>query len=144
MPGADRYTYEGKALMVADLQLLYVMFDTLIACAFGFATGPEDYIDAISALTGWSFSADEMRTVNQRTWNLTRLFNTREGFRRKDDTLPERLFNEASTKGPSKGHVVDRMIFEKLLDQYYEAVGWDVATGIPTEKRLRELGLEAG
>jgi aldehyde:ferredoxin oxidoreductase len=143
MPGADRYTYEGKALMVADLQLVYVMFDTLIACAFGFAIGPEDYIDAVSALTGRSFSADEMRTVNQRIWNLTRLFNTREGFRRKDDTLPERLFNEASTKGPSKGQVVDRVIFEKLLDQYYETMGWDVTTGIPTEKKLRELGLEA-
>jgi aldehyde:ferredoxin oxidoreductase len=36
------------------------------------------------------------------------------------------------------------MIFEKLLDQYYQTVGWDVATGVPTKKRLKELGLEAG
>ena len=143
MPGADRYTYEGKAVMVAELQLTYVMFDILIACAFGMAITPDDYIDAVSAVTGWSFNADEMRTVTQRVWNLTRLFNTREGFRREDDTLPERLFTEASTKGPSKGHVVERNVFEKLLDDYYETVGWDVTTGIPTVKKLKELGLEA-
>lgn len=137
-----RYAYEGKALMVADLQLTYVMFDTLIACAFGFATTLEDYIDAISAITGWSFTAEEMRTVNQRTWNLTRLFNTREGFRRKDDTLPERLFREYSSKGPSKGHVIDKNSFENQLDQYYAAVGWDVVTGVPTNKTLKELELD--
>ena len=141
MPGADRYTYEGKALMVADLQLTYVMFDTLIACAFGFALTPEDYIDAVSAITGWPFSAGELRTITERVWNMTRLFNVREGFTRKDDTLPKRLFDEASTKGPSYGQVVDRASFEKLLDQYYVAVGWEAATGIPTEEKLKELGL---
>ncbi len=143
MPGADRYTYEGKAQMVADLQLTYVMFDALIACAFGFALTPEDYIDAVSAITGWSFSAEELRTITERVWNLTRLFNVREGFTRKDDTLPKRLFDEPSTKGPSSGQVVDRDSFEKLLDQYYEAVGWDVVTGIPTEKKLKELGIDS-
>jgi aldehyde:ferredoxin oxidoreductase len=141
--GADRYTYEGKALMVSELQLTYVMYDALISCAFsGFAITTDDYVDLISAITGWSFSPKELRTITQRIWNLTRLFNVREGFRRKDDTLPERLFTEASTKGPSSGQVVDRNAFEKMLDQYYEAVGWDVATGVPTEQRLKELGIE--
>lgn len=141
--GADgRYAYEGKALMVADLQLTYAMFDALITCAFGFAITLEDYVDALAAITGWSFTAEEMRIVNKRTWNLTRLFNTREGFRRKDDTLPERLFGECATKGPSKGHVVDRNIFNKLLDEYYKTVGWDVATGVPTNETLKELELD--
>jgi aldehyde:ferredoxin oxidoreductase len=80
--------------------------------------------------------------VAQRVWNLTRLFNVREGFGRKDDTLPERLFNEVSTKGPSTGQIVDRKAFEKMLDEYYEIVGWDVSTGVPTGKRLKELGIE--
>ena len=142
MPGAGRYSYEGKALMVSELQLTYVLFDSLISCAFGgFAITTDEYVAALSALTGWSFTREELRTVNQRTWNLTRLFNAREGFRRMADTLPERLFNEASTKGPSTGQVVDRKAFEKMLDEYYEIVGWDVATGVPTEKRLRELNI---
>jgi len=28
-----------------------------------------------------------------------------------------------------------------MLDQYYEARGWDAATGVPREGKLRELGL---
>lgn len=52
------------------------------------------------------------------------------------------MTNEASTRGPSTGQVVDRKAFEKMLDEYYEIVGWDVVTGVPTEKRLRELGIE--
>jgi aldehyde:ferredoxin oxidoreductase len=143
MPGADRYGYEGKALMVSELQLTYVIYDTLISCAFGgFAITPADYTEAMSAITGWSFSPEELRNAAQRIWNLTRLFNVREGFSRKDDTLPERLFEEASSKGPSSGQVVDRQAFEKMLDEYYQIVGWDVTTGAPTTKRLEEVGIE--
>ncbi len=139
----DRFGYEGKARMVSDLQLTYAMFDMLISCAFSsFGITQADYADAVAAITGWSFSPEELLTAAQRTWNLTRLFNVREGFGRADDTLPERLFNEASTRGPSSGRVVDRTAFEKMLDEYYLTVGWDVVTGAPTEKRLKELGIE--
>jgi aldehyde:ferredoxin oxidoreductase len=139
----DRYGYEGKAEMVADLQLSYVAFDAIIGCAFGgFGITQTDFVDAIAAATGWPFTADELRTTCQRIWSLTRLFNVREGFTRKDDTLPERLFNEPSTKGPSKGQVMDRVSWEKMLDEYYDIVGWNKETGAPTDKRLKELGLE--
>jgi len=38
--------------------------------------------------------------------------------------------------------VVDRDDFEKLKDEYYELRGWDIASGLPTEARLAELGLQ--
>jgi aldehyde:ferredoxin oxidoreductase len=38
--------------------------------------------------------------------------------------------------------VVDKEIFGQMLDEYYEIVGWDKKTGIPTDSRLIELGLE--
>jgi aldehyde:ferredoxin oxidoreductase len=79
---------------------------------------------------------------HSKTWNLSRLFNVREGFTRKDDTLPWRLFEESSKKGPSKGQVVDRKAFEKMLDEYYDIVGWDRLTGIPTKQKVAELGIE--
>jgi len=143
MPGADRYTYEGKPLMVSELQLTYAIYDVLISCAFGgFAITPPDFARAVAAITGWAFTLEDLRMVAQRVWNLTRLFNVREGFGRKDDMLPERLFSEASSKGPSSGQTVDRKIFDKMLDEYYAIVGWDVTTGVPTTKRLEELGIE--
>jgi len=139
----DRYGYEGKAEMVRELQLVYSTFDCLGACAFGaFGIRPEDYAEAVSAITGWSFSVAELRTAAERAWNLSRLFNSREGFSRKEDTLPARLFEEASTKGTSKGQIVDREAFNNMLDGYYGLVGWDKNTGIPKENKLSELGIE--
>ncbi len=136
----DRYGYEEKPEMIRDLQLNYATFDSLIACVFGaFAVSVEDYADAVSAVTGMPIRLQELRLIAERAWNLTRLFNVREGFTRKDDTLPARLFSEPSTKGPSKGQVVDREAFEKMLDEYYEVVGWDIETGVPTEEKLRQL-----
>jgi aldehyde:ferredoxin oxidoreductase len=37
---------------------------------------------------------------------------------------------------------LDPTRFRKLLDEYYELRGWDVATGRPTRARLESLGLE--
>ncbi|MBW2030018.1 MAG: aldehyde ferredoxin oxidoreductase family protein [Deltaproteobacteria bacterium] len=137
----DRYDYKGKAKMVRELQLNYALFDCVITCLFGaFAITPEDYAAAISAATGWSLSVQDLKTIAERAWNLTRLFNVREGFTRKDDTLPERLFKDASTRGPSKGQVVDRDSFERMLDEYYQEAGWD-KNGIPTPEKLQELSL---
>lgn len=139
----ERYGYEEKPEMIRDLQLNYATFDSLIACVFGaFAISIEDYADAVSAVTGMSIHFEELRLIAERAWNLTRLFNVREGFTRKDDTLPARLFSQPSTKGPSKGQVVDREAFEKMLDEYYEVVGWDRETGVPTDEKLTELGIE--
>jgi aldehyde:ferredoxin oxidoreductase len=139
----DRYAYEKKAQMVRNLQLTYATADCIIACLFGaFAITPADYAEAITAATGWDITEKELRTVAERAWNLSRLFNVREGFRREHDTLPERLFSQVSTAGPSKNQVVDRLSFERMLDEYYELAGWDKETGIPSDEKLSELGIE--
>ncbi|MHB8764995.1 MAG: aldehyde ferredoxin oxidoreductase family protein [Deferrisomatales bacterium] len=141
----DRYAYEGKAEMARELQLAYAACDCLIACLFGaFAATPADHAEAVAAQTGWEFSAQELRTVAERAWNLTRLFNVREGFGREHDTLPERLFTDASTAGPSQGEKVDREAFRGMREEYYRVMGWDPATGVPTPAKLRELGLDPG
>ena len=140
--GIDRYAYEGKSAMVRELQLNYATFDCLIACLFGaFAITLQDCAEALCSLTGWAMTVEELRSVAERTWNLTRLFNVREGFTREDDTLPARLFTEASTRGPSGGQVVDRDAFEGMLNEYYEIVGWDRTTGIPTSEKLTRCTL---
>jgi aldehyde:ferredoxin oxidoreductase len=139
----DRFTYEGKAAMAWNLQLSYAASDCLIACLFGsFGVTLKDYAEAVSALTGWDFSEEELKKVAERAWNMTRLFNVREGFTREHDTLPQRIFKEASTAGASKGQKMDRDSFERMLDEYYDLVGWDRRTGIPTEEKLVSLGIK--
>jgi aldehyde:ferredoxin oxidoreductase len=49
------------------------------------------------------------------------------------------LLKEKSPSGRAKGHVV---YLDKMLDEYYELRQWDKATGLPTEERLKSLGLE--
>ncbi len=128
--------------MVRELQLNYATFNCLIACVFGtFALSAEDYAEALSTIMDWSVTAKEIRMIGERALNLTRLFNIREGFTRLDDTLPQRLFSQPATRGPSKGQVVDKAAFEKMLDEYYQCMGWD-KNGVPTEAKLNELGLE--
>ncbi|RLA94467.1 MAG: aldehyde:ferredoxin oxidoreductase, partial [Deltaproteobacteria bacterium] len=71
--------------------------------------------------------------------NLERAYIVREGFRRKDDTVPRRMLEEP---------IPDRYIppigedLGSMLDDYYELRGWDVTSGIPREEKLRELGLD--
>jgi aldehyde:ferredoxin oxidoreductase len=42
-------------------------------------------------------------------------------------------------EGPGKGQTVD---LEPMLDDYYRLRGWDLETGLPTEKKIRSLSLE--
>ncbi|MBI2001061.1 MAG: hypothetical protein HYS69_07760, partial [candidate division NC10 bacterium] len=53
-------------------------------------------------------------------------------------TLPERLQREGLTAGPFQGSTVN---LPPMLDEFYEAMGWDPATGIPTGATLSALGL---
>jgi aldehyde:ferredoxin oxidoreductase len=80
-----------------------------------------------------------LKRIGERIVNLQRMYNVRHGINRKDDTQPQRLLKESSSSGRAKGHVVH---LDKMLDEYYELRGWDKTTGLPTEKKLNDLGLE--
>jgi aldehyde:ferredoxin oxidoreductase len=76
----------------------------------------------------------------ERTVALKRAVSVRQGVSRRDDVLPERMF-EPLEGGLLKGKALDRQVFEKALDAYYDMHGWDRATGIPLEGKLVELDL---
>ena len=42
-------------------------------------------------------------------------------------------------EGPGKGQTVD---LDPMLDDYYTLRGWDLETGLPTEKTIKRLSLE--
>jgi len=63
------------------------------------------------------------------------------GLDRKDDRWPERFYTEPQAAGPSKGAILSRDRINQLLDDYYELRGWDKLSGLPTEKKLIEIGL---
>ena len=102
------------------------------------AMTPKRIARLYSSLTGIDIKPEELLTAAERVWNLERAFNIREGFTREHDRLPKR-FLETIPYGPSKGQAVQHI--EELIDETYEAFGWDKKTGYIMRQKLSELGL---
>jgi aldehyde:ferredoxin oxidoreductase len=126
------------------LQFVWSLYNSLGVC--NFVAGPvwalplNKLVDVVSAVTGWETSLWELLKAGERMVTMARVFNLREGFGRKDDTLPDRLF-EPLESGPLQGKGIDRQEFQEALTQYYEAMGWDPKDGVPTRGKLAELNL---
>ncbi len=95
----------------------------------------------LTAITGIDWDADAFMMAGERIFNLEKMFNIREGFTRKDDTLPDRFFTEPFTVGPEKGATLDRQDFAEMMDAFYLDREWDVKTTRPSDKKLEQLGL---
>ena len=72
---------------------------------------------------------------------MERLILNREGIRRKDDLLPERITKEAVLSGPTKGRILTKEMYTVMLDEYYDVRGWD-EDGVPKPETIRKLGLD--
>jgi aldehyde:ferredoxin oxidoreductase len=97
-------------------------------------------IEAYNAISGREIDLKEYLRVGERTVCIQRAFNAREGFTRKDDTLPKRFLTEPVKGGPADGRYVKNL--DAMLDEYYAESGFDKKTGWPTRTKLEELGLK--
>lgn len=127
----------------AQSQNLRAMIDSTGVCLFPAMDNSyeELIISMLSAITGIDYDRAQFIKAGERIFNLEKLFNYREGFRREDDWLPDRFFDDAFTVGPKKGARLDRAKFRDMLTQYYRERGWDTETTKPKEAKLKELGL---
>jgi aldehyde:ferredoxin oxidoreductase len=103
----------------------------------------EEIANLLNLVTGWKLTRNEYLETGERIHTLTRAFNVREGFSRKDDKLPPRQMNEPTPKGKAKGckAFISEEDFEKCLDKYYRLRGWG-KEGKPTYNTLVKLGLK--
>jgi aldehyde:ferredoxin oxidoreductase len=127
-------------------QHMYSAMDSLNLCQFVYGPawqlyGPEEMVETVRAITGWDVDLAELQQVGERRLVMLRMFNAREGLDRAADTLPEKFFKRPLQGGPSDGWRLDRDEFEGWLNTYFELCGWDVATGVPGQAKLEELGL---
>ncbi len=138
----DPLSEAGKAGWLVPAQDYAVAVNSLVCCMFtiiGYAVEPSHYARQLSAITGFDYDGPALLRAGERTWNLQRAFNAREGFTRKQDRLPRRLTAEPEPTGPAKGSTVH---LEPMLDEYYRVRGWDQTLGWPTAEKLRSLGLD--
>lgn len=104
--------------------------------------GMEMIYDIMETVSGRNWSATDYMKAGERIFNLEKSFNYREGFRRIDDQLPDRFFEDPLTRGPYKGAVLDRNQFDNILNDYYEYRGWNKETSRPTRSKLNSLNLD--
>ena len=146
--------YKGKAALVAARQNRKVVMDAMGICQeAGLLPG---FVNVLSAAVGWEmenvyndvypglledYSVEGGPKTGARVYTLSRVFNTKLGMSRKDDTLPERFFTEPLPGlDGTKTDPVNRETFESIIDEYYEIQGWD-KEGKPTRETLEKYGL---
>jgi aldehyde:ferredoxin oxidoreductase len=139
----DRLTEVDKGKDIAEAEISQATQDAVIQCSFGPVTGlnPQQRSELLVAATGFTEFGDPnyVEKIGERILCLERCFNVREGFDRKDDTLPKRMRTEPlKDAGPATGQTVKNL--DGLLDEFYDALGY-TRQGIPSEAKLKELGL---
>lgn len=100
----------------------------------------EQLVEIVRGITGWKTNIMELQQTAERGVTMARLVNLREGKTRSDDTLPARM-----TKHHVSGSVTEEPVTPEELEQgitlFYEMMGWDPETGVPTTGKLAELEL---
>jgi aldehyde:ferredoxin oxidoreductase len=142
----DRLKAEnGRGKLVKDLEDSFNLIDSLIVCKNSkgtFYKELEEMTKIYNVTTGLDVTAHDLELASERIQALAKLINIREGLTRKDDTLPWKVMNQPITDDcPVKGAVVTPAELDLMLDDYYQARGYD-KQGIPTKAKLQELGLE--
>lgn len=110
--------------------------------------GMERLAELYSAATGLEIDAAELKRAAEKSWNILKALNMREGLSRKDDRFP-RKWLEPLKRGDEEIPLKDILgvkdltaaDLEQMLDDYYDEREWDKETGCPTAEKLEELGL---
>ena len=139
-------TTAEKVRMIYETQKFFSALDSFCLCMFVWGPsfqvyGPRQTVEMLQAATGWDIDLDEILEIGERRVNMMRVFNAREGFDRRNDSLSKKFFRPLQGSGPNAGAHFTPEQFEKLKDEYYRLAGWDSTTGNPTPEKLEQLGI---
>jgi aldehyde:ferredoxin oxidoreductase len=140
----DTVLNEEKVRFAVLTQRVYSLLNTVGLCQFVWGPSFQLYstgqvAELVRAVTGWDVNLWELTKAGERSLNMMRLFNVREGFSRKEDVLPKKLFQPLEG-GPSHGLRVTAEELDAAVPLYYAMCGWD-QEGRPGKAKLVELGL---
>ena len=139
-------SYSGKARMVWWHELLNAVCDSLGLCRFQsvfsspHGLGYNHFSRLVALATGLHLTPAGFKKAGERIYTLERVMIAGDGISRRSDTLPERYFTEPIPEGPSRGEIISRKEFDRMLEEYYRLHGWD-EHGIPKKKTLEKLEL---
>ena len=147
---ASPTSYAGKERAVRACENIYAVGDSVGMCRFTTKLfnspslpGLDEFAGQIANVTGLSLSAAELDRVGLNVMGVERLINHRLGVRRRDDTLPDRWFDEPNPAGAYKGEKIDRAEFDAMLTRFY-ALSSLTDDGVPIDAWRRELEATLG
>ena len=109
-------------------------------CMFGAMTSRLPMVAYLNAVTGWDLSADAYFKTGERILSLRKAFNAREGIKPENQVLSGRAIGETPlSSGPLKGITID---MQNLREEFFNVMGWDMATGGPTPAKMKELDID--
>jgi aldehyde:ferredoxin oxidoreductase len=136
---AKFFNPEGKAHLAVKMQDYCALINSLVLCVFmpdGGGLSFTSILNIFNSITGWDWNIQEAMTCGERIFTLQRLINLRDGYTKKDDKLPPKMYVPAK-KGFRAGKIPP---VNDLLNEYYELRGWD-KEGHPTKEKLKKLNL---
>ncbi|MEW5982670.1 MAG: aldehyde ferredoxin oxidoreductase C-terminal domain-containing protein [Acidobacteriota bacterium] len=132
--------YDGKELAVRVCENVFAVGDAVGMCRFTTTLfnspslpGPAEFATQIANVTGLVFTEDDLARIGLDICGVERLINHRLGVRRRDDTLPDRWFDEPIAVGPYSGERIDRAEFDAMLSRFYAVSGLN-RDGIPQDR----------
>ena len=138
-------SYESKERAVRVCENVYAVGDSVGMCRFTTKLfnspslpGLDEFSRQIANVTGLAIDESALNDIGLNVTGVERLINHRLGVRRRDDTLPDRWFDEPITVGAYKGEKIDRSEFDALLTRFYDISHLD-AEGVPLPEWKRDL-----
>lgn len=140
----DRFRGDAaRGGIVAASEDFAAVLDSLIVCKFVRKCFTDFYAEAaeiLERITGWNYTAPELRLAGERIHTLKKLFNVREGWQPEADSLPPRLLSEKVPGGIAAGTGLSSDELLEMIRGYYQARRWDEHGFVPAAKLL-ELGI---
>ncbi|MDD5701926.1 MAG: aldehyde ferredoxin oxidoreductase C-terminal domain-containing protein [Dehalococcoidales bacterium] len=136
----DAFDPDVLPFTVAKVKGAMVFEDSLVTCRFQTGNQLDLLCQAVNAVTGWEMDIPQAVTAGKRAVNLARIFNINHGIDPKLDA-PSMRYGSAPLDGPAAGRGVMPQ-WDRMLRNYYGAMGWDEETGIPLPDTLKKLDLD--
>lgn len=133
-----------RGAIVAAAEDFSAVLDSLIVCKFLRKCFDDFYGEAaeiLGGVTGWHYSASDLRRAGERIHTMKKLFNVREGWQTSDDWLPVRLLTEPLEGGVAEGVRLCPDELREMIDGYYAARGWNAGGFVPAHA-LDDLSVE--
>jgi len=144
---ADPRVTDGKATLVRQDEERTDQADITGVCTWmtSFIGLPVDravMADFMTLGLGTPFQTEVLKEAALRMHNLERAFNSKCGLTRKEDRVSKGYYDRLRPQGKLMPEIgFTEADLEKMKDDYYQIMGWDLQTGIPTRQTLEKVGL---